>query len=561
LKAKVFVFFVTIVLFLCSIFASHVQGSSVDNLAVEFGSAMDIDSAYLENAVFDVNEIGTSIVTGRKGFLAPIKGDTFLIISSGAAKPYAYPDGWLGNPEDSLSGNNNNPSGTCPLGGDAYDITTLSFTLRAPEWANSLSFNFRFMSEEYPEYVGEEYNDFFSCLIDGENIVFDTDGNIINVNNNFFDPSISTEGTGFNAATILLKAKVAIDGGSIFDLEFIVGDVGDDVLDSAVFLDSFSFNGDEVSGSTTVPDFSDYNNSNREARSLSVVAAVGVSVTVVTAIMVGLGPAINTAIMNLPIPSQLRSFLKFYGASLFQKVDKVKIKSLEKAPLITKDELIALGISISMVTIIYSFVQTNGVSQFFNPSVIAVVIPSTFVSVCIVTITKVFSDAFCARTCKAYRKFNLWITGVITFIISGVLFLFPFSSPGITRYQSLEISKKTKGLLILSKTLILLTLTIPFSILFLMNFKIISDSGILLTLMSASYSLVPLKYLSGKVVFDYNKKYSLIAFISATFLFISFTINLLPIIAYFPVGVVSAFFSVITLKKLRISKQESDISN
>ncbi|MFC1488190.1 choice-of-anchor L domain-containing protein, partial [Thermoproteota archaeon] len=541
--------------------AIQVQASSAENLAPGFASAMDIDSSYLENAVFDDNEISTSIVSGRKGFLAPIQGDTFLIISSGTAQPYAYPDGWLGTPEDSLSAYNNNPSGTGPLGGEGYEITTLSFTLRAPEWANSLSFNFRFMSEEYPEYVDDEFNDFFSCLLDGENIVFDTQGKIINVNNNFFDPNISTEGTVFNAATILLKAKVGIDGGSTFDLIFIVGDVGDDDLDSAVFLDNFSFSGDEVSGSTTVPDSSVYNDSNREARSLSVIGAVGIGVTAATVIVTVLGPAINAAIMSLPIPSQLRSFLKFYGASLFQKVDKVKLKTLEKAPFITKDELIALGISISLVTIIYSFVQTNGIQQFLNPSVLAVVIPSTFASVCIVTITKVFSDAFCAGTCNIYRKFNLWITGVITFIISGILFLFPFSSPGITRYQSLEITKETKGLLILSKTLILLTLTIPFSILFLMDFKIVSDSGILLTLMSASYSLVPLKYLSGKVVFDYNKKYSLIAFGSTTFLFISFTINLLPILAYFPVGIVSTILTVITLKKLRLSKQESKILN
>jgi hypothetical protein len=515
---------------------------------------MDVDLADLINVTLGDSKIGCAVVYGRIGFLEPINGDSFLLISNGEAEPNVFPEGWVGTPDDSLSINNYNPGGIGPLGGDAYDITTLSVRLRAPEWANSLSFNFRFMSEEYPDYVGQDFKDFFSCLLDGNNIVFDTEGNIINVNNNFFDPNITPENTVFNATTVLLTAKASIEAGSIFDLEFIVGDVGDEILDSAVFLDNFHFSGEAVSGSKTEPTTVVVDDSMREARSLSVVAAVGLGVMAGTALLAGLGPSISAAISNLPIPSQLRSFLKFYGANIFQKVDKVKLEALKKPPFITKEELAALGISVSLITIVYSLVQTNGLQQFLNPSVLAVVIPSTFVSVCIVTSTKLFSDAFCARICNVYRKFSLWITGVLTFIISGILFLFPFSSPGITRYQTMEITQKTKGLLVLSKTFILLTLTIPFSILFLMGFKIIADSGVLFTLMSACYSFVPLKYLSGKVVYDYNKKYSVIAFTSTAFLFISFTINLLPVVAYFPVGIISAVLAVITLKKLKLSK-------
>ena len=138
------------------------------------------------------------------------------------------------------------------------------------------------------------------------------------------------QGSVFNGATILLTAKAEVEGGSTIDLDFIIGDVGDDLLDSAVFIDNFQFSSDEVIGIETVPTSLDTKDSMREARSLSVVGAVGVGVTVATVLLVNFGPTINAAISSLPIPSQLRSFLKFYGASIFQKVDKVKLEILVK---------------------------------------------------------------------------------------------------------------------------------------------------------------------------------------------------------------------------------------
>jgi hypothetical protein len=152
-----------------------------------------------------------------------------------------------------------------------------------------------------------------------------------------------------------------------------------------------------------------------------------------------------------------------------------------------------------------------------------------------------------------YRKFNLWITGVVMFLVSGLFFLFPFSSPGVTRYQGEEISKQTKGLIVLSKTLILLTLSLPFSVFYLLGFKIVGDAGLLITFMSAFYSLIPLKFLSGKAVFDYRKDVSLLALASTGILFYCCTFNVLPVFTYSALGVASAFMAAIALKQLRRS--------
>jgi len=295
----------------------------------------------------------------------------------------------------------------------------------------------------------------------------------------------------------------------------------------------------------------------RKPRSVYIVAEVAVAAAAVTAVTAalaslgGLGQAFNSAISRLPIPDKLKDFLKLYGEKIFETVNKAKLEALEKAPFITKGELVALGISALVMTIVFGFVEANGLPRFLDPLVLVVVIPSTLLSVCMVSVAGEISEAFCARTCRVYRQFRLWMYGLGAFLISSLLFLFPFASPGITRYQSGEISDKTKGLIVLSKMLILLTLTIPFAGLFMLGFKIIGDAGLLMTLMTVCYSLVPLKPLVGKAVFDYRKEISLIALVSTGILFYSCIVNLLPHVTYLAVGVVSVFLSAITLNQLR----------
>ena len=295
----------------------------------------------------------------------------------------------------------------------------------------------------------------------------------------------------------------------------------------------------------------------REPRSVYIVAAVavvGAAVTAATAALVsfgGLGQSFNSAVSRLPIPDKLKDFLQLYGEKMFETVDKSKLEALEKAPFITRGDLAAFGISALIMTIVFGFVEANGLPRFLEPSVLATVIPSTLLSACLVSIAEEISEALCARTCRVYRQYRLWFYGLGAFLISGLLFLFPFASPGITRYQSGEISSKTKGLIVLSKMLILLTLTIPFAGLFMLGFKIIGDAGLLLTLMTVCYSLVPLKPLAGKAVFDYRKEVSLVALVSVAILFYSWTVNLLPHVTYLAVGLVSVFLAAITLSQLR----------
>jgi hypothetical protein len=186
------------------------------------------------------------------------------------------------------------------------------------------------------------------------------------------------------------------------------------------------------------------NQNRRESVPLEVILPVGAIVVLITAVLTNIGHIVNTAIEDFPIPKPIKSFLKFYGASLFSKVDKIKIKVLSSSPLLTNAEPVSLTISVLLTTIIYGIVEANGLPNFLNFDVILTVIPSVFLSVGIITITKVTSNAFWAKSYKVYHQFSIWLIGVVMFITTSMFFLFPFSSPGITRYQSDEISKKPK---------------------------------------------------------------------------------------------------------------------
>lgn len=290
----------------------------------------------------------------------------------------------------------------------------------------------------------------------------------------------------------------------------------------------------------------------REPRSPVVVTVVGTVLAVLANALNSLSSLVqtlNSIVSRLPIPDKLKEFLKFYGEELFETIDKEELEDLRKTPIITRKELKVVGVSVIIMTIVLGFVEVNGLPYFLYPSLLGVVIPSVFLSVCIVNSVKLLSEFSNRRTFQVYRRLKLWNYGLGAFLISGFVFLFPFSSSLITRYQSCEISDETKARIVLSKMLMLLTLAIPFSIFYMKGFRFIGDVGLLLILMIACYSLVPLKPLPGKVVFSYRKDVSLIAFVSTAFLFYSYTINLLANTTYLVAGVLSAFLLIVTLSE------------
>lgn len=123
----------------------------------------------------------------------------------------------------------------------SYDAAILEITFDVNPACSTLSFDFIFGSEEYPEWVGSSFNDVFGAYLNGEQIAFDQDGNSITINGPFFSGGYVQlppgNGLEYDGSTAKLKTiKALIPGSTNNTLVFVICDAGDHILDSGVLL-------------------------------------------------------------------------------------------------------------------------------------------------------------------------------------------------------------------------------------------------------------------------------------------------------------------------------------
>ncbi len=123
----------------------------------------------------------------------------------------------------------------------SYDASVFTIEFTTDTSIKGFTFDFVFGSEEYDEWVGM-FNDAFCTFFDGENICYDNQGNLITVNNAFFqidnlNASINLQYDGFTC--VLRTADTLVPGPHT--LKFVISDIRDRLLDSGVFLHNFRF--------------------------------------------------------------------------------------------------------------------------------------------------------------------------------------------------------------------------------------------------------------------------------------------------------------------------------
>jgi hypothetical protein len=177
----------------------------------------------------------------------PTRGSHLTILSSGNVKAATR-----ANKSGKLSYNNRGPvlRGT-------RDAVMLRVKFTVPKGKNCLSFDFKFLSEEFPEFVDSEFNDAFIAELDRttwnsdrgdpivespRNFAKDSNGNPIRVNTvgNARVKRKHARGTTYDAATRALRAQTEVTPGR-HKLFLSIFDQGDRIYDSAVFLDKLKF--------------------------------------------------------------------------------------------------------------------------------------------------------------------------------------------------------------------------------------------------------------------------------------------------------------------------------
>lgn len=258
-----------------------------------FADDWGLISARLENGFGAATAPGKEQVGSLGKFgnkLRPREGSKLAVLSTGYALEYNGKSGASfktgGKPPRAASGvlpeGYPKASKSCGLATDVHDVAGVHLEVKAPKNATGVSFDFNFFSSEWPEFVCSSFNDGFLAFVRSkaktDNISFDKQGNPVSVNNGFFDrctPGTPTGcaggqnvtlslcpgggeelgGTGFEApgtycagkvsvgggATGWLTSKLPLQGGEVFEIDFLIWNTGDTALDSSVLIDNFTF--------------------------------------------------------------------------------------------------------------------------------------------------------------------------------------------------------------------------------------------------------------------------------------------------------------------------------
>lgn len=175
--------------------------------------------------------------------LFPLDGPDYTVLSTGDSTAANDPD----DSESTSSDNGSNPS---DAGAGVYDLVTLRVDLDVPADVNCLTLDYRFLTEEFDEFVGSDFNDAFLAELDASTFNLQDDGSVVAPNNFAAGPdgdvttvkesSTSADnsfGTTYDGATAILRATTPITEGahSIF---LSIYDVSDAIFDSTAFVDN-----------------------------------------------------------------------------------------------------------------------------------------------------------------------------------------------------------------------------------------------------------------------------------------------------------------------------------
>lgn len=229
--------------------------------AILANNSLLISSSYTDK---DGSGNRLSGVFSSLGIMQPTNGENFALFSTGIAGA------------DIVTRDGTNPGserGTWFSGGQyghPRDQATLTMQLQVPPFMHYIYYDVQFFSAEYPEYVGSQYNDKFTVTVDSPSK--GASQYVIDVNSGYFTlDSHDIPGTGFDifarsgspggvdwvdttprtpgadaGATDLITIGGEIHPVSpneIITVTIDIRDVGDNLFDSAAFIDNFRFTG------------------------------------------------------------------------------------------------------------------------------------------------------------------------------------------------------------------------------------------------------------------------------------------------------------------------------
>ncbi|WP_243611688.1 Hint domain-containing protein [Shimia aestuarii] len=226
-------------------------GASATEMAQEiFG-----DGVTVVNASYSGSN-GSSAIYSNGDTISPeaTPGDTGVILSTGNVRDFTNSGGggWWGgsstntnqssSTSTNTSGENNNPLFNNIVGSNTYDAAYLE--VQFIPTGDTMTMQFVFSSEEYPEYINSIYNDAVIVMVNGEEVeVAVGSGNAsistVNTTNNsnlYLDNTGDAYNTEMDGFTVTMTLTMDVDPGELNEILIGIVDVGDSSYDSNVLI-------------------------------------------------------------------------------------------------------------------------------------------------------------------------------------------------------------------------------------------------------------------------------------------------------------------------------------
>lgn len=214
--------------------------------------------------------VDESLGTFDDSDIPPATGiESGVILSSGEVKDVVGPNSLADTSVETGAGADADL--TALSGFPTLDASVLTFDFEVPEFAQRISMEFVFGSEEYNEFIGTEFNDVFAFFVNGENCAtVDSSAVSVNTINNGSDPNVNgdtipasnpdfyvnndpfnPDGTGttlpaaphnteMDGFTTVLTCEAEVSDTSTNTMKIAIADASDRVLDSWVLLEEAS---------------------------------------------------------------------------------------------------------------------------------------------------------------------------------------------------------------------------------------------------------------------------------------------------------------------------------
>jgi len=206
-----------------------------------FGDGVTVVSASYTGAA------GSSAIYSKGDTLSPdaTPGDTGVILSTGNAASYTQRNGdpnRSGSTSTDTSGPNNNPDFNALAGTNTYDAAWLDISF-IPD-GDTLTMQFVFSSEEYPEYISSIYNDLVGVWVNGAPVQMSigsgntsvTGINGANNENLYLDNTTDAYNTEMDGLTVTMTLKMVVIPGQVNTIRIGIADVSDAQYDSNVLI-------------------------------------------------------------------------------------------------------------------------------------------------------------------------------------------------------------------------------------------------------------------------------------------------------------------------------------